>query len=53
MKTVFVLFLALFLTTGLTSCEPEELLQTPTEQQDGFAGDPPSGEAEEELEPNG
>lgn len=52
MKTVFVLFLALVLSAGLTSCEPEEILQTQTEQQDGFAGDPPSGEAEEELEPN-
>ena len=53
MKTKVVLFFALFvINVATTSCEPDEIVQTPSEQRDVLNVDPPSGEAEEEVEPN-
>jgi len=53
MKTKVVLFSALLtLNVAITSCEPDDIVQTPTEQRDELNVDPPSGEAEEEVEPN-
>ena len=54
MKTVFILFLVTILSIGLlTSCDPDDNINdTQVEQSDEFASDPPSGEAEEEVEPS-
>lgn len=54
MRLLVLLFLALILSLGSTSCTPDDSADTQTEQGDVFAGDPTSDESgeEEEIDPN-
>jgi len=52
MRTLVFILLGLFLSFGSTSCTPDKIADTQTEQEDVFAGDPNSEEAEEEIDPN-
>lgn len=54
MRTIFVLLLMLFLSLSSTSCTPDKIAGSQTEQEDVFAVDPPSEEAgeEDEIDPN-
>lgn len=54
MKIVFIFLLGLFLSLASTSCTPENISDTETEQSETLASDPPSEDPgeEEELDPN-